>query len=83
MALTLPAFPHRLNRDGSFDSICLTCLLTITNARMEAELATHEQNHVCDPSILYQRAFDLTHSIRGFHVHALTAEACQGLLRPN
>jgi hypothetical protein len=37
MVLTLPPFfPHRRNRDGSFDSICLKCLLTIGNARTEA-----------------------------------------------
>jgi hypothetical protein len=60
MVITLPPFPHRQNRDGSFDSICSTCLLTVTNARMEAELTNREMNHVCDPAILYQRAFDRT-----------------------
>jgi hypothetical protein len=60
MVITLPPFPHRQNRDGSFDSICSTCLLTVTNARMEAELTNHEMNHVCDPTILYKRAFDRT-----------------------
>jgi hypothetical protein len=57
--LTLPPFfPHRRKRDGSFDSICLKCLLTIANARNEADLATHDRRHVCAPSILSQRAFD-------------------------
>jgi hypothetical protein len=49
MVLTLPAFPHRQNGDGSFDSIGLACLLTITSAKMEAELTKHEKNHVCGP----------------------------------
>jgi len=32
MVLTIPPFfPHRRNRDGSFDSICLKCLVTIAN----------------------------------------------------
>jgi len=58
MVLTLPPFfPHRRNRDGSFDSICLKCLLTIANAKNEADLATHDRRHVCVPSILSQRAF--------------------------
>jgi hypothetical protein len=63
MVLTLPPFfPHRRNRDGSFDSICLKCLLT-ANARTEADLAKHDKYHVCNPSILSQRAFDRTRKI--------------------
>ena len=59
MVLALPPlYPHRRNRDGSFDSICLRCLLTIANTRVEAGLKTYEKNHVCNPSILSQRTFD-------------------------
>jgi hypothetical protein len=59
MVLTLPiVFPHRRNRDGSFDSICLKCLLTISTTRNEADLAKREELHVCNPSVLSQRAFD-------------------------
>jgi hypothetical protein len=62
MVLTrLPFYPHRRNRDGSFDSICLKCLLTIATAKTEIELATHEKVHVCNPSILSQQAFDRAH----------------------
>ena len=61
MVLTLPAvFPHRQNRDGSFDSICLKCLLTIGNERIETELTRHERKHICNPSVLSQLAFDLS-----------------------
>jgi hypothetical protein len=61
MVLTLPPFfPHRRNRDGSFDSICLKCLLTIANARTDADLAKYEKYHVCNPSIISQRVFDTT-----------------------
>jgi hypothetical protein len=57
MVLTLsPFFPHRRNRDGTFDSICLKCLLTIANSRTEADLAKHDKSHVCNPSILSQQA---------------------------
>jgi len=59
MVLTLPPFfPHRRNRDGSFDSICLKCLITIASTRIEADLVRHDRIHVCMPSILSQRAFD-------------------------
>jgi len=59
MVLTVPPFfPHRRNRDGSFDSICLKCLLTIANERIETDLARHDKYHVCNPSILSQQAFD-------------------------
>jgi len=60
-----PSFPHRRNRDGSFDSICLKCLLTIATARTEVELARYEKYHVCNPSILSQRAFDGAHEKLG------------------
>jgi hypothetical protein len=59
MVLTLPVvFPHRQNRDGSFDSICRRCLLTVANTRNEADLARYEQYHVCNPSFIIQREFD-------------------------
>jgi hypothetical protein len=59
MVLTPPTFfPHRRNRDGSFDSVCLKCLLTIAKAKTEADLAKHDRYHACNPSILAQKAFD-------------------------
>ena len=62
MVLTLPPFfPHRRKADGSFDSICLKCLLTIASARTEADLKRHEENHICNPSFLFQQAFDRAH----------------------
>jgi hypothetical protein len=62
MVLTFPPFfPHRRNTDGSYDSICLRCLLTIANSRTEADLAKREKYHVCNLSILSQRAFDRAH----------------------
>jgi hypothetical protein len=53
MLLKLPPFfPHRRNRDGSFDSICLKCLLTVANEKNEADLGKHDEIHVCNPSVL-------------------------------
>jgi hypothetical protein len=66
MVLTLPTFfPHRRNPNGSFDSICLKCLLTIANARTEAELEKHEKDHVCNPSHLFQQFVDRAHAKGG------------------
>jgi hypothetical protein len=56
-----PLFPHRRNNDGSFDSICLKCLVTIANAGCETDLVKPETYHVCNPSILFQRTFDRAH----------------------
>ena len=51
-------YPHRRNRDGSFDSICLNCFATLATARTEPELLVYEEMHVCAYSLLSQRAFD-------------------------
>jgi hypothetical protein len=40
-------FAHRLNRDESFDSICLGCYLTIATTKTEEELARYESFHLC------------------------------------
>lgn len=41
-------FPHRHNKDGSHDSICISCYATVASVQNEADLAQHEQDHVCD-----------------------------------
>jgi len=50
-----PFFPHRRNPDGSFDSICLDCLLTIASRQTEDELIAAERAHVCKTSLLSKR----------------------------
>jgi hypothetical protein len=40
-------FPHRQNRDGTFDSICPACFLTVSNRQNEIELAGDEIKHNC------------------------------------
>ena len=42
-----PAFSHRENRDGSFDSICLQCFATVASEGHEAELKVGEDAHIC------------------------------------
>lgn len=45
-------FLRRQNRDGSIDSICRTCFLTVHTSAMEPDLDQAEKNHTCDPEIL-------------------------------
>ena len=40
-------FPHRLNPDGTWDSICTKCYLTIATEKSEEALAAAEQRHDC------------------------------------
>jgi hypothetical protein len=51
MYLGEPSFPHRLNRDGTVDSICRSCFATIARERDKAELARCEAIHVCEQPI--------------------------------
>jgi hypothetical protein len=44
-----PNFPHRFNADGTYDSICTLCHLTVASVKIEAELSQHEQSHICTP----------------------------------
>lgn len=49
-----PDFPHRLNKDGTHDSICRVCLATVASVGNEDDLAHYEAMHVCNPMRLYQ-----------------------------
>ena len=42
-----PIFPHRHNPDGTFDSICSRCLVTVATERLESDLQGAEGTHVC------------------------------------
>ncbi len=56
MASTLRTFPHRLNWDGSYDSICLKCFATVATTRTESELTAHDKNHACNHAMLCDRS---------------------------
>jgi hypothetical protein len=49
-------YPHRRNKDGSYDSICLTCFLTVSHAKTEAELKEQDMAHVCGVTLISKRA---------------------------
>lgn len=46
-------FPHRQNRDGTYDSICRLCFATVGNGKTEEELEEVEKKHVCERIIPY------------------------------
>jgi hypothetical protein len=55
MADQLSPYLHRANRDGTFDSICIRCFVTVATAVTEFRLAEPESSHRCLPSSLSQR----------------------------
>ena len=52
---TAPSFQHRWNNDGSYDTICMKCFVTVANVQTEAELAEFDGEHVCAPDSLVGR----------------------------
>jgi hypothetical protein len=42
-------FVHRTNTDGTIDSFCRKCFMTIASSQWEAELERAESVHKCDP----------------------------------
>lgn len=44
---SIPFFPHRRNRDGTFNSICLICLATVASDKTVEELRELDKQHVC------------------------------------
>ena len=54
-------FPHRLNCDGTIDSICDCCFATVATSTIEADLASSEAAHLCEPArVEYFRQIDST-----------------------
>jgi hypothetical protein len=51
-----PFFPHRRNPDGTFNSICLSCLETIAAHKTEEELKDLDKQHVCNATSLSERS---------------------------
>ena len=45
---TLIRFPHRQNRNGTYDSICPRCFHTVATRKNEADLSKDEHRHICD-----------------------------------
>ena len=47
-------FAHRHNKDGSHDSICTSCAVTVASVQDEDQLCAHESGHVCNPETEYR-----------------------------
>lgn len=45
-------FIHRLNDDGTIDSICRDCFATVATSISGAELEREEQEHICDTLLI-------------------------------
>jgi hypothetical protein len=45
-------FTHRLNDDGTIDSICRECFTTVATAKSGSALEREEQRHHCDGFLL-------------------------------
>jgi hypothetical protein len=44
-----PSYSYRINKEGSYDSVCLRCFATIATAKEVAELHTQGKEHICHP----------------------------------
>lgn len=45
-------FPHRMNKDGTIDSICPRCFAKVGCSTWEADLDRLEAAHTCEPARL-------------------------------
>jgi hypothetical protein len=45
-------FIHRFNEDGTIDSICRECFITVATDLSNSHLEIEERKHNCDPSLL-------------------------------
>ena len=45
-------FCHRFNSDGTVDSICRDCFVTIASEPRESDLGLEERLHACDPRLV-------------------------------
>lgn len=50
--LTTIAYARRQNANGTTDSICRHCFITVITASWEGELSRAEHDHTCDPMVL-------------------------------
>jgi hypothetical protein len=47
MELSANGYPRRRHADGTYDSICPRCFVTIARHMTRAELERKEQHHIC------------------------------------
>lgn len=49
MSVVFPLYVHRNNADGTMDSFCRKCMITVASSQWEVELDRAEKKHLCDP----------------------------------
>lgn len=50
------SYAHRFNLDGTIDSICRQCFMTVAKARREADLEAYEREHLCYSEYIESRS---------------------------
>src|ERR1700732_4243991 len=60
----VPQFSHTRNPDGSFDSICKLCFVTIASSNLEEELAIAEAKHECNWREFFENTKSQTSGVR-------------------
>lgn len=48
-------YPHRLHKDDSSDSFCLTCFATVGGCKHDGQRAQFDKAHICDSAFLAER----------------------------
>jgi hypothetical protein len=51
-----PSFTYRFNFDGTVDSICTKCFVTVANSDSLPDIQPKERDHVCDPVLVERYA---------------------------
>ena len=47
-------FHHKHNKNGTHESVCGMCFMTVTTVSEESELSHFEDAHICDPVRVYE-----------------------------
>lgn len=67
-------FAHRINPDGTADSICSRCFATVAAVKVETELLRHEQQHICDSVLVEHYSRIKPHSAQPFAEDSLISK---------
>jgi hypothetical protein len=54
-------FVHHTNGDGTIDSICTRCFVTVATESGDAALQREERAHICDTKFMHRETPDGTH----------------------
>lgn len=63
-------FAHRSNRNGTTDTICRQCFVTVATAIWEADLDRAERTHTCAPGMLHSIKKPARLDVRATLVHS-------------